>query len=192
MTPLPRDLPALDVEQGLGRLMDNRRIYFKALQRFGTYRAAAQQAATLLAGGDAVAAHRLMHTLKGAAGLLGALEVHALAGQVEAVLREQGEAGPLFDELQRALQRVDARIENVLADYRIESPAADEPSPGPAVLLGRLEALLENGDGAAADLVERWGSELENAVGAAPWQAAAAAMDDYDFERALALLRAAR
>lgn len=192
MTPLPNDLPALDVEQGLGRLMGNRRIYFKALQRFGTYRAAAQQAATLLAGGDEVAAHRMVHTLKGAAGLLGALEVQALAGQVEAAMRAHAAVGPLLDDLQSALARVDGKIESLLADYRVEAPAVVEPSPGPAVLLDRLEAMLENGDGAAADLAERWEAELRNAVGAAPWQAVAAAMEDYDFERALALLQSAR
>lgn len=188
----PQDPPVLDVEQGLDRLMGNRRIYFLALQRFGIYRAAASQAAALLANGDHDAASRTLHTLKGAAGLLGAVEVHALAGQAEAVLRGRGTIGTLLDDLQAALQRVDARIDSVLADHRAESVTAGEPSPGAAVLLERLARLLDEGDGAATDLVARWEKEFEEAVGAATWRTIVAAMDDYDFERALAALQAAR
>lgn len=181
----------LDIEQGVARLMGNSRIYFNALKRFAAQADAAQGVAAQLAAGDHAGAHRTVHTLKGSAGLLGAGEVQALATQVETALSQGDTVNGLLDELGRALQRVQARIDAVVRD--VPAPAVAVPEPVDTdVLLDRLAALFDEGNGAAVDLLEKWGTVLEEELGAAAWKPVAAAAYDYDFERALAALELAR
>jgi len=181
----------LDIEQGVARLMGNSRIYFNALKRFASQADAARGVAAQLAAGDHAGAHLTVHTLKGSAGLLGAGEVLALATQVEAALARGDAVRGLLDELGLALQRVQARIDAVARDAAVAAPAAPEPVDTSA-LLDRLAALFDEGNGAAVDLLEKWGTVLEKELGAQAWKPVAVAAYDYDFERALAALELAR
>jgi HPt (histidine-containing phosphotransfer) domain-containing protein len=182
----------LDIEQGLARLMGNSRIYFNALRRFDNHINAAQRVAAQLASGDQAGAYRAMHTLKGAAGLLGAGEVQWLATEVEAAIARGDAVAALLERLTAALQRVQLRIEAAIREHA-EAPVlpaktvADMPA-----LLDRLAVLFEEGNGAAIELLSQREAELGGELGAAAWQAVASAAHEYDFERAGAVLRQAR
>jgi HPt (histidine-containing phosphotransfer) domain-containing protein len=111
----PANPAVLDVEGGIARLMGNSAIYFKALKRFTAHIEAARAVAAQLAAGDHAGASLTIHTLKGAAALLGAGEVEAIAFEVEAALSRGRTVQALLDNLARALQRVQARNDAVLA-----------------------------------------------------------------------------
>ncbi len=85
---LPSELPGVDLADGLRRVGGNRRVYRDLLGRFGaSFADTAVMARRLLAEGDADAAGRLVHNLKGVAGNLGAGRLHLAASAAEAAIR---------------------------------------------------------------------------------------------------------
>ncbi|WGG50756.1 Hpt domain-containing protein [Rugamonas sp. DEMB1] len=80
--------PVLDTADGLRRLMGARPLYHQLLRRFaGDYADTAARLRQSLDAGQTDAAGRLAHTLKGAAGLIGAGQVCALAAVIDTALR---------------------------------------------------------------------------------------------------------
>jgi HPt (histidine-containing phosphotransfer) domain-containing protein len=149
----------LDVDDGIARLMGNSGIYFKALKRFTAHIEAARAVAAQLADGDHARAYLTMHTLKGAAGLLGAGEVQAMACQVEAALSSGRAVHPLLNDLDSALQRLQGCIDAALAmpvPENTTAPAAAAIPPATAIrnvpaLLDQVGLLLGESNGAAID-----------------------------------------
>ncbi|GGX75285.1 phosphotransfer domain-containing protein [Massilia dura] len=190
----------LDVDGGIARLMGNSGIYFKALKRFSAQFQAPRTVAAQLAAGDEAGAYLAIHTLKGAAGLLGAGEVAAIASEVETALSRGDPVQALLDDLEGALQRVQARIDaampvpvpentGVSSTAAAAMPAAIRNIPE---LLDQVCTLLDEGNATAIDMLEKYATVLEKALGAAAWQAIMAAARDYDFEPALTALQRAR
>ncbi|WP_165497827.1 Hpt domain-containing protein [Pseudoduganella albidiflava] len=187
-------VPVLDIERGIARLMGNSGIYFSALKRFATHMEAARAVAAQLAQGDHAGACRAIHTLRGAAGLLCAGEVHAVAGELETALAHGHAAHALLDELDVALRRVQACIAVAVPK---DSAAPAPPVPQATMrnvpeLLDRLGVLLDEGNSAALDMLEKYGTVLEKVLDSAAWETIMAAAQEYDFERAFAALQAAR
>jgi HPt (histidine-containing phosphotransfer) domain-containing protein len=80
--------PVLDTADGLRRLMGARPLYHQLLRRFaGDYADTAARLRQSLDAGQTDAAGRLAHTLKGAAGLIGAGQVCTLAAAIDTALR---------------------------------------------------------------------------------------------------------
>jgi HPt (histidine-containing phosphotransfer) domain-containing protein len=184
----------LDTAAGMERLMGDRRIYLQILKRFRhDYASAVQDATIQLEGGDAASARRTIHTLKGAAGLIGGQEVYALAQVAEDALGRGGSAAALR-ELDHAILRLLAMIDGEL----IESPVLPDTMPPPMPdkpvldgLLRRLAQLLNDGDGEAIDLLEQHASVLAAALGVNIYETVSAAAHEFDFEGALASLKPA-
>jgi chemotaxis protein histidine kinase CheA len=145
-------------------------------------------------------AYLTMHTLKGAAGLLGAGEVQAMACQVEAALSSGRAVHPLLNDLDSALQRLQGCIDAALAmpvPENTTAPAAAAIPPATAIrnvpaLLDQVGLLLGESNGAAIDMLEKYAAVLEKALGAAAWETIMAAAQDCDFACALAALQGAR
>ncbi|HEX8602466.1 MAG TPA: Hpt domain-containing protein [Pseudoduganella sp.] len=188
----------LDVDSGIERLMGNSSIYSKALKRFTAHIEAARSVAAQLAAGDDAGAYLTIHTLKGAAGLLGAGEVAAVALDVETALSRGGPVQPLLDDLEGALQRVQVCIDAALAAPMPKNTGAPAATAMPAAirnvpaLLDRVGALLDEGNSAALDMLDKYAAVLEKALGAAAWGTITAATRNCDFESALAALQGAR
>ncbi|AXA93529.1 Hpt domain-containing protein [Massilia sp. YMA4] len=185
-------LPALDATHGLARLLGDQQVYANVLRRFSGYVSCVEEARAQLAAGDRDAAHRTLHTLKGAAGLVSAPRLYMLAGRAEHAM----ERGEPVDELLAPLQAALTALLAAIAEELERNPPppvaldASEESDG-AVLLQELARLLDEGNGSAVDLAARYAPLLAETVGAEHWRAVAAAVDDYDFDRALELLRPA-
>lgn len=185
-----RDDAAIDVAGGVERVMGDHGLFARVLERFGCdYLRAAAAIRAALAAGDSALAQRLVHTLKGAAGM-----IEARALQREALALEQALGGGGGDCAPR-LDRLDAELDRVLRelDAMLAAPPARPVRPasaalGPMEARTRLAALLDAGDGAAVDLVEEAGAALAAALGEERYGAVAAAVNAFDFERALALL----
>jgi HPt (histidine-containing phosphotransfer) domain-containing protein len=183
---VPRTPPALDIEAGVERLMGNRAFYLRTLARFRTdYRQAALAIRYALDAGDGAQARRLVHTLKGAAGMIEARGLHAAALVLEAALRDgAGGIDTLVAQLDAALAGVLRHID-AMALMQEETPPA---APAQGDNLGRLRAMLDIGDGAAVELVLAARSELGTHLGKEGYEALNAAVAEFDYERALELL----
>ncbi|KQQ31105.1 phosphotransfer domain-containing protein [Duganella sp. Leaf126] len=193
-------VPVLEVATGLQQLMDDHDMYRQVLRRFRQrYRDSAEQARTELLAGDAVSAQRTVHTLKGAAGMIGAHQLHHLSMALEPLFAGPPAQciGPLA-QLEQTLRTLMAAIDTELA--AVQSPPMP-PSPAPSasgepgesrMLVQHLARLLDEGDGQAVDLLERSAAVLEAALGEEVFRKVAAAVHQFDFEAALAALPAPR
>ncbi len=180
----------IDVAEGLERVMGDHHLYRRMLQRFRKdYAAGALAAQRAFDTGDLASAQLLAHTLKGAAGMIGAGRLHAQASAAEHALRT---GAPQQRELIRAL---DSEFEQVL---RLLDVLLDDGSgqgfrqaralPEDPALLARLMELLRNRDGAAVDLVEENAASLGVILGEPALRQVTAAVNDFDYERALGAL----
>ena len=141
--------------------------------------------------GDIKLAHRLAHTLKSNAGLIGKLALQKAAADVEASLKggennlQDGQISTLRIELSAALDE--------LAPYAEERPAAGRPAQAAAgynekaalELIGRLEPLLRSGNTEALGLV----GELRVIPGS---EGLIEQIEDFDFASAAASLQGLR
>jgi HPt (histidine-containing phosphotransfer) domain-containing protein len=192
--------PAVNHAGGIARLMGDAALFARVLARFrNEYRQAASSIRVALEHGDIPLALRLVHTLKGAAGMIEAVPLRRAAHALEQRLREGGDDGQpyrllerLQDELERVLRELEASADNLPA-----RPAGVPPAMGTAPLvadqegvLERLVALLDEGNGDAVDLARDAAPVLAAQLGETAWRMVAEAVEVFDFDGALALLQA--
>jgi len=187
----------LDIGEGLERLMGDQHLYMQLLRRFRQdYQHVAGQVRQTLAQGDTEGAQRRIHNLKGAAGMIGAQELHQLA-----VMAEHGFLSAGL-ELQAALDLVEAalagllRVLDVYLQDTVDGPGAVSHARAPATpetraLLARLAMMLDEGNGNAIEVLEQSATVLASCLGVATFQEVASAAHQYDFEGALAALQPA-
>jgi HPt (histidine-containing phosphotransfer) domain-containing protein len=117
-------LAGIAVEAGLARVGGNRRLYRELLVKFSReYADAAERVRALLEAEDRDAAERLAHTVKGVAGNIGAEDLEAAGGELEAAikLRDAGAAGA-------SLKRFSAALAAAVEALRPAAEADDEES----------------------------------------------------------------
>jgi len=184
----------LDTEDGLGRMMQKRALYRQILQRFARdYTGAVPRMTLHLQAGDRTRAQREAHLLKGSAGLIGGQQVHDLSVLLENAIAAGTDTSTLLPFLDDALQRLAAAIERVLPDLpEEEATESSTEAENLHELLHKLAFLLNEGDGAAIDLVEQRAVVLAAALGVKAYEAVAAAAHAFDFETALDALYSAR
>jgi HPt (histidine-containing phosphotransfer) domain-containing protein len=187
----------LDIGEGLDRLMGDQRLYKQLLRRFRQdYQHVVGQVRQTLAQGDTEGAQRHVHNLKGAAGMIGAQELHHLAVMAEHSFLSAGL------ELQAALDLVDAalagllRVLDVYLQDTVDGPGVvshgrEPPAPETRALLARLAILLDEGNGDAIEVLEQSATVLASCLGVAKFQEVASAAHQFDFEGALAALQPA-
>jgi HPt (histidine-containing phosphotransfer) domain-containing protein len=145
-----------------------------------------------LAAADAKTAERLAHTLKGVSATLGIKPASEAAAVVEDRIRHDRLEG-IDDDLMALEQATAAVIVSIRAAL---SPAAPAAAPEPAdmavviPLLGRLEALLADSDGAALDCVLEAPEVLARVLNAEELAGLTREVQNFAFDAALAQLRA--
>jgi two-component system, sensor histidine kinase and response regulator len=189
--PIP-ELPGIDTQTGLAISQNDQRLYRKLLRRFHDSQGdfGARFAAARL-DPDPEAATRCAHTLKGVAGNIAARDVQAAAQALESAC-QAGESGERLD---RLLAETLVCLEPVLAGLamlnRPESTGSGTaPVERAAVepILARLRALLLDDDTEAADVVEELNPPLAGSSLGPLMKQMTQAIEDYDFEAALAVL----
>ena len=144
-----------------------------------------------IASGDAKTAERLAHTLKGVSATLG-IKAPSEAGAVVEDRIRHGRLEAIEDDLMALEEATGAVIAGIRAAL---SPAAPVAAPEVAdmadviPLLGRLEELLVNSDGAALDCVLEAQELLERALGAQEAGALSREVGNFDFDAALVRVR---
>ncbi|MBF0255481.1 MAG: response regulator [Gammaproteobacteria bacterium] len=191
------ELAGVDRQLGLAICGQSARLYRRMLLRFLHSEADfAQRFASALQGNDLSSAERAAHTLKGLAGNLGATALQQAAQALEAACRT-GEIGqcqqmlaPVQDQLAPLLQGLEAWSSQAPAP-KTEEPASPLDQARLGELLDELQALLEEEDTRASDLLEQL-QALPGLDGAADLKPLvlelAQAVGEYDFDRALELL----
>lgn len=183
----------VDVGDGIDRVMGDRDLYARMLRRFRKdYSAGDQPIRVALSAGDRALAHRLSHTLKGAAGMIGARPLHLLSCELETALRtESGSVKACLDALTPALSQVIAILDTLLNEAAPLTPHTTLPDAAMAdpALLARLLDLLMSGDGAAIDLLDDSEAGLRMILGDAQFEEVVLAANEFDYDRALGALR---
>lgn len=177
---------AIDLVAGLDRVMGDHAMHLRVLGRFrADYRDTVSRLRRAIEDSDPALAQRLVHTLKGAAAMIEARPLRQLALETELALRAQGSAhAHLIDGLEAELARVLAQLDLLL------SPPLDTPHGAAASSgeLARLRAMLDIGDGAATALLAARHAAFLAALGPERMRQLDAAVGNFDFERALAVL----
>ncbi|MEB3184111.1 MAG: response regulator [Cyanobacteriota bacterium] len=195
----------VDVAGALRRTAGNEQLLQKLWNRFlESQRNAVATLAELLAAGDQSGAERLVHTIKGVAGNLGAVALHEQADHLEQALRHGETIEPWHQQFCQGLTTTLQLLEVV--EPGADSPqaeAGDSPAPalapmGPAAgveaedpLFEQLGSLIDCGDGEAIEILERERSRIQHSLGTQVYDHLHGQLDDLEFESALQTLQEA-
>jgi two-component system sensor histidine kinase/response regulator len=183
-------ISGIDTKAALRRTGGNRQRYESLLNRFADSQAeAVQEIRNALAAGDIPVAERTAHSLKGAAGNLGATALAEEAAKAETAVKSGQGIGPALDSLEAALRDTVKAIRQALP---VERPTdGGEVSSDPAIVaepLGRLKKLLKSDDGAAADFILDARPSLSKVLTSTEISDLSGYVGNFDFEAALKCL----
>lgn len=187
-------IPGLDLAIGLGTMRGNAAKYSRLLCLFAEgYHSHADQIFDFLTAGKIEAIEPVAHSLRGAAGMLGATRVADAASAILEALEGGGSAeeiGRLAASLAENLTLLVDGIHNHAADVLPEGGPAPLPARSEEVL-AHLESLLENGDMAASYLARDEAELLTSLLGESVKQLQAN-IEAFEYEAAAATLRGLR
>jgi two-component system, sensor histidine kinase and response regulator len=184
------DIAGLDVADGLNRVAGNMKLYRSLLGQFVEQQADTVSAVRAsLARKDFASAARLMHTLKGVSGNLGAKTMSGLAAELERSLRDrnarrlEADLSSFAPELARLMEA----IRNFLVAGATEAPplTSTSDSTETVTLLSDLKQMLANDDGAALDYLLEARDRIGRAISKSDLDSLHKAVADFDFPMAL-------
>jgi two-component system sensor histidine kinase/response regulator len=185
----PLDVDGIDVKSALKRTGGNRKRYEALLRRF-----AQQQSSTVedirkaLTMGDAATAERAAHSLKGAAGTLGATALSEAAAKAETAVK----TGQGIDTALTALSvDLGAAVSAIRAALPEEATNGGAGPRDPSLVvepLTELKRLLETDDGEAADFMIDAKSQLAGVLTPTEIETLSELVGDFNFESALKCL----
>jgi two-component system, sensor histidine kinase and response regulator len=184
------EIAGLDVADGLNRVAGNRKLYRSLLGQFVEQQADTVSAVRAsLAREDFASAERLIHTLKGVAGNLGAKALSGLAAEIERSLRDRNarslEAG--LSGIATELARLMEAIRNFLAAGAADAPlrTSISDSAEALTLLRHLKQMLADDDGAALDYLLEARDRIGGTISETDLTSLHKAVADFDFPTAL-------
>ncbi|MBF0418416.1 MAG: response regulator, partial [Magnetococcales bacterium] len=194
---IPCGIPDLDVETGLKRVVGKKGLYVSMLRKYRVgQRDVPARIRAALADGDHVTAEREAHTLKGTSGNIGATRIQSGAAQVEAAIKEGRQESEVMDLLVQVEGMLGALIQalddalpaEVEAEVLVARPVLD--LEGLRVSAGALVGFLADDNSEAADV---WHERLGLFKQAMPeqWRQVGEAIEVFDFEGAIVVLREA-
>ena len=144
------EIEGVDLEDGLKRVVGNKRLYRNLLQQFASKQAdAPTQVAAAIASGDRKLAERIAHTVKGVAGNLGLGQVFVAAEKLEKTIRQGDEVDATALEafsvvVGNQVGAIRSAMEDVMAGKEsIEASHLDFDAEAASAAIGRLRVLLE-------------------------------------------------
>jgi HPt (histidine-containing phosphotransfer) domain-containing protein len=181
-----QQLTELDVADGVRRLGGDATLYVRLLRKFVQRQAAAAaEVGQAVERGDDDTAKRLLHTLKGVAGSIGASELASLAADAERQITTDGRPGQaLMTSLANSLEQLVGQLAAALADDEQQVASALLSEDSVREMIADLQRQLEEFDTAADDTIE----QLLDGVGEGGLRDslvdARQALQKYDFEAA--------
>jgi two-component system sensor histidine kinase/response regulator len=183
----PLKIPGIDTQAALKRTGGNRQRYESLLRRFAESQAgAAQEIRTSLSANDAETAQRTAHSLKGAAGNLGASALATAAGSAEIAIKTQAAIEPAMRELERSLAATMNALDAAFPATTSKSLLSAEGDPAAVVQpLSRLKQLLKSDDSEAAEFIVEARAPLAVALTGTEMDNLTRLVADFDYEAAL-------
>jgi signal transduction histidine kinase/DNA-binding response OmpR family regulator/HPt (histidine-containing phosphotransfer) domain-containing protein len=182
------EIARIDTKSALKRMGGNRRLYDSLLRKFAEQQAGAvEEIRAALKAGDASAAERGAHTLKGVAGNLGATALAEEAAKAETAVKRGQDVETVLNTLSLALAPV---VQAIRAAQPTEAPTvAVSADPAKAAdSLARLKKMLESDDGEAADFILDARAHLSGVLTGAEIDTLAELVGNFDFAAALKCL----
>jgi PAS domain S-box-containing protein len=186
-------IPGLDAETGLNAMGGKMDRYAALLRRFvERHDDEASRVRACLTKGDWNGAERAAHSLKGAAGAVGAARLHSLATEINLAIRERREIESLADRLRIFEREWQPFAESVRALPGEFDADARPPNQARAEeIADRIENLLANDDIQAGEAM-RAGAPLLRLAFGEPFEAVKRKIEEFDYPTALEALRALR
>jgi two-component system sensor histidine kinase/response regulator len=195
-TQLPK-VPGIDTETGLKRTSGNKDLYINILRMFvDNQENVPEQILANLQAGDRQTAQRLAHSIKGVSGNIGAIALQEMAAKVESAI----ENGFALKELYKMMTPLTRTHNRIIDNLKEVLPARESPTDsdvdGSPVNQGRavgichaLIHLLSENDNEALDFVKKERAVLSGIFGKASIVDIERAVENYDFQKALLLIR---
>ena len=183
-------ISGIDTKAALRRTGGNRKRYESLLSRFADSQAdAVAEIRGALGAKDIPTAERIAHSLKGAAGNLGATALAEAAAKAETAVKSGQSIDPALDSLEASLRNTVNAIRQALPvdDQMDRSELSSDPSIV-AEPLGRLKKLLKSDDGAAADFILEVRPNLSKVLTRTEIGDLSGHVGNFDFETALKCL----
>ncbi|HEY6272225.1 MAG TPA: response regulator [Terriglobales bacterium] len=188
------EIEGVDTAGGLKRVAGNKRLYRDLLSQFaGKQEDAGAQISVALESGDRRLAERIAHTVKGVAGNLGIKPIHSAAEKLEKAIREGDAAASA--RLGEFSSLLGPQVETIRLALRESTPVELEEkgkvefnAEAAATAVARLRVLLEASDADAEEAFSRMQDAMAGRVEPTRLSALGAAINDFDFEGALAKL----
>ena len=191
---IPTDIEELDSIVGSRRTLGKQSLYLSQLRKFATtQKQLSEQLNSALAATDLEVAERLVHTLKGLAGNIGALQLQQDAAAVESVIHSREPA----DSWQPLVKTMTTRLLSLITQLEQKLPHSEPSQPEVLVQIDRemlkrvccqLGQLIEESDAEALDLIETHLALLRAAF-AENYQSFYDAIQRFDFDQAFAILQ---
>ena len=186
------EITGIDTKAALRRTGGNLKRYQALLRKFAEQSTTAvTEIRSALSAGDREQAARAAHSLKGAAANLGAAPVAEMAAKAEAAI-------PSGQSVEEYLQSLESSLASTVSAIRSALPAEAAapgfvPSDDPSAVrepLTRLNKLLKNDDGDAADFILEARSALSTVLTETELNALSGHIGNFDFAAALTLMSA--
>ncbi len=187
------DIPGLNTKLGLKRVMGKKTFYIDMLKKYIDNQGQAPvQIRQSLDANDYGTAERLAHTAKGVSGNIGASQLQELAADLEKAIREGmpcDEIGALPNTFAVAHGQLIASLMDAfpVAAVREEVGKVDEAKA--AAVCEKMMELLANDDSEAVDYLDTESDALFDILGTEYFGPFEHAIKQYDFEKALELMR---
>lgn len=187
------DIDGLDSAAGLHVTQNRLPLYLRVLRLFAdSHRHEAEHLRSLLAANQPEEAQRIAHSLKGAAGHIGATRIQQMAAAIEEPIKKKQpdaitSSSPLIDELAGELSRLIGQLEEVLPagatllQGQPRTPASGDIEP----VLRQLKQLLSIGELEAQQYFAEHTRELLPILGSQLMQRLEQQIMQFNFEQAL-------
>ncbi|MBF0481588.1 MAG: response regulator [Desulfovibrionaceae bacterium] len=195
----PEGLPGISVKNGLSRLGGNRALYKKLLLQFADGGAqTAKQIQDALDAGDDQTAARLAHTIKSVAGNIGAEELSKAAGELEQAVKARDaratQAGlatfaSLLNQAVGSIQGIEDRLRPHQAASSSSGPIGSPTALLVLPLLAELEGCIETDLAQASLVMEKLREQLKTTTAQAAFAQLEDALDAFDTDRALSVVK---
>jgi len=186
-------MPDLDLDAGMRLMRGKLPSYRRILTLFAESQGENLQRLThLISQNDLDAAEKLAHALKGAAGNVGALPIHALATTLDDALKRgdgaaaQAALAPLAERLSRLIEALQTALAKPAQQQTV---AAAVPTAEQDRKIGELLALLDAGDIRARHLLAAQRASIEATLGSTRHAAVEHAVRHFDYPEAVRLLK---
>jgi len=182
------EIPGIDTQTALKRIGGNRQRYVSLLRRFADSQVGAVgEIRAALNAQDTATAQRIAHSLKGAAGNLGANALATAAGSAEVAIKTQSKVEPALVEMERTLFAAVGAIQKTLPSAeKVESRMSGNGDPSVVLQpLSRLQKLLEADDSEAAEFMLEAQGSFAAVLSGTEIETLTRMVSDFDYESAL-------